>query len=242
MQEIKIVTLNMQKGWSFGKRKSTVNDIRKKIIESEASIVCLQEVMGSITNLGNQAQFEYLADGIWAHFAYGKNAIYSRGHHGNAILSQFPFDRYENVDISNHKLERRGALHGVIHWPDDPTRELHLITVHLDLTSWGRRRQVDRVCKWIEKNVGIDLPLILCGDFNDWGEQFSAVLSERLGLAEAFLGQYGSHAKTYPTVFPFLKLDRIYFRNLKLIEAKRLDESDWHNLSDHLGLMAKFSF
>ncbi len=36
------------------------------------------------------SQFAFLADEIWPHFAYGKNAIYSAGHHGNAILSKHP--------------------------------------------------------------------------------------------------------------------------------------------------------
>ena len=54
---------------------------------------------GSLQPTDATTQFEFLADSIWSHYAYGKNAIYQHGHHGNAILSELPFAISNNVDV-----------------------------------------------------------------------------------------------------------------------------------------------
>ena len=46
-----------------------------------------------------------------AHCAYGMNAVYQDGHHGNAIVSRHPIPIWENIDISHHPIESRGLLH-----------------------------------------------------------------------------------------------------------------------------------
>lgn len=237
---IKLLTLNIQKGWSIGKRRMTIEQIKKNLIASGANIVCLQEVVGAHHQLSHKPQFEYLADGIWQHYAYGKNAISSKGHHGNAILSELPFVKSENFDISNHKLERRGILYGVVNSPEAVGPDIHIMTVHLDLTPWGRLRQLEKLCQLIEEKVSHSEPLIVCGDFNDWSEELSAPLFEKVALKEAYFTVKGEHAKTFPTFLPILRLDRIYFRNLRVKSVKRLDAQPWHQLSDHLGLFVEF--
>ncbi len=239
-EKIKLVTLNIQKGWSLGKRKKTLSQIKNCIVDLGATVVCLQEVAGITPALEKQSQFEFLADGIWSHYAYGKNAVYSRGHHGNAILSKLPFVSYENYDISNHRLERRGILKGVMNLPNNRLRNLYVMTVHLDLTAWGRHRQIKKLCKMIEQSVPPQAPLIVCGDFNDWQEKLSSYIFERVGMSEAYKDKTGEHARTFPTFLPLLKLDRIYYRNLNLLQAYRLDSPKWHQLSDHLGLCVEF--
>ena len=53
-------------------------------------------------------QYEVLADGVWTQHAYGRNAVYPNGHHGNAVLSKFPIVHHENRDVSVGKHEQRG--------------------------------------------------------------------------------------------------------------------------------------
>jgi endonuclease/exonuclease/phosphatase family metal-dependent hydrolase len=239
--KIKLLTLNIHKGWSIGRLRFTIEQLKKNIVNSGANVVCLQEVVGEYPELTKKSQFEFLADGIWSHYAYGKNAIYSKGHYGNAILSELPFINYENVDISNYRLERRGILHGVISSPANSGQKIHIMTLHLDLTGWGRTRQLEKLCKLIDKKVGPKAPLIVCGDFNDWREKLTEYLNKRVGLEEAHFVNTCAHAKTYPTFFPLLKLDRIYFRNISVEKIFRLDAHEWHQVSDHLGLYAVFT-
>ena len=53
-QIIKFVTLNIQKGWSLGKRKKTLAQIKNCIGDLEATLVCLQEVVGISPELEKQ--------------------------------------------------------------------------------------------------------------------------------------------------------------------------------------------
>ncbi len=241
-RKIKVLTLNIHKGISFATRKFTLEKLRTNIRSVNADLVCLQEVVGQYPNLVRESQFEFLADQIWNHYAYGKNAIYSNGHHGNAILSRFPFIHQENVDISNHRLERRGILHGVVTVPEWGGIHLHIMTLHLDLSSWGRKCQLDKLCRLIQKNIPPNEPLIVCGDFNDWREYASTLLHNKVGLTEAYLSQTGRHANTFPAYMPVLKLDRLYVRGFEVENVSRLDSRPWHELSDHLALFAELKF
>ena len=63
----------------------------------QPDVIFLQEVLGHhevhkkrVNSWPEQSQFEYLAHELWPHFAYGKNAVYTDGHHGNAILESIP--------------------------------------------------------------------------------------------------------------------------------------------------------
>ena len=58
-----------------------------------------------------------MADALWPQFAYGRNAVYPHGHHGNAVLSKFPILRYENRDVSISGPEKRALLHCVLDVP-----------------------------------------------------------------------------------------------------------------------------
>lgn len=238
--KIKVLTLNIQKGWSLGRRRMTLDLLKKCLRDSGANIICLQEIVGANLDKNRQSQLEFLAEGIWPHYIYGQNVISSQGNHGNAILSLNPIIHFKNVDISNYRLEKRGILHVVIRVSDRPTVDIHVMTLHLDLTGWGRAQQLKKLSHLIKEEVPAHSPLIICGDFNDWREELSEPLFYGLGLQEAHLDQLGHHAKTFPTYIPILKLDRIYFRNLKVTEVKRLDAKTWHQLSDHLGMFAVF--
>jgi endonuclease/exonuclease/phosphatase family metal-dependent hydrolase len=247
------MTLNIHKGFSFFNRRSILEELKAGIRELGADIVCLQEVLGGHEIHAKRPQFEHLADSIWSHYAYGRNAVYTKGHHGNAILSQFPIESFENFDISNHRLERRGILHATILLPADlppgsqqippqAQKKLHVMTVHLDLLSIGRKRQLARLTELIRRRVLPGESLIVAGDFNDWSEEATDALLGGSGLEEAFLRVTGDHARTYPSQWPLLKLDRIYVRDLVVESAARVEGGAWSSLSDHLGLVADVRF
>lgn len=241
------MTYNIRKGLGASGRKSVLGSLREAIRKVEADIVFLQEVMGKSTRAGDPVakvkgdQLEYLADSVWTHYAYGQNAIYSEGHHGNAILSKFPFLKWENVDVSTNRLERRGLLHGVLHIPRQQM-DLHLICIHLNLFERGRRIQVKRIADRVREFVPRTGPLLIAGDFNDWRGQACVALRDALKVEEVSLSSMGRHAKTFPAWFPLLPLDRIYFRDLKLVNLDVQAQNHWRKLSDHQALLAEFRF
>jgi endonuclease/exonuclease/phosphatase family metal-dependent hydrolase len=211
-----------------------------------ADLIFLQEVQGEHKSKSeihpgwpDCSHFEHLADTVWPHFAYGKNAIYEGGHHGNAILSKFPIEEWKNFNISTNKYEQRGVLHARLKIPGIK-KQVDCMSLHLDLLKSGRKRQIESILKIIKENITSDGPLILGGDFNDWSQAISKEMEKNLSVKEAYKAIYGKYPRTYPSNFPILKLDRIYFRGGDVINAIVLKE--WKQASDHLALFAEFKF
>ena len=107
---IRIVTYNIHKGFSQFNQRMVLHELRDQLRGIHADLVFLQEVVGAHDlhaekheNWPEASQYEFLADSIWDDYAYGKNAVYPEGHHGNAILSRFPIVSWENVDVSAHR-------------------------------------------------------------------------------------------------------------------------------------------
>ncbi len=236
---LRIASWNIHKGFNRGNTRFLLDDMRQAIRLVDADIVFLQEVVGENRRHGDRVsnwvpeQFEFLADEVWPHYAYGKNAIYAHGHHGNAILSKYPFRSWSQYDISILPSSQRGLLHGVI------GNGVHLICVHMGLLGWERSYQAWCLSKFIDREVG-DAPLVLAGDFNDWRHRVDHTLTQRFGLVEAYREQHGRLATTWPARRPWLRMDRIYYRGLALVQAERLSGEPWSALSDHCALYAEF--
>lgn len=242
---LKILSYNIHKGFSLGNRRFVLERMREVLEIIDADFVFLQEVLGEhslhaekVPDWPEEPQFEYLADRLWPHYAYGKNAVYSSGHHGNAILSKHGFHRWENIDVSTNRLERRGLLHAVTRVPGC-REELHLICIHLDLRESGRRQQVQDLFTRIGEHVPQEAPLVIAGDFNDWRHRCGKMIDETLGLEEAHRKIHGNYARSFPSQFPLLRLDRIYYRGLDARAADALTGRPWSELSDHTPLFAE---
>ncbi|HUP90635.1 MAG TPA: endonuclease/exonuclease/phosphatase family protein [Solimonas sp.] len=242
---LKIMTLNTHKGFTSFNRKFILHELRDAVRTVSADIVFLQEVLGAhgghSARHGNwpaAPQYEFLADSIWPGVAYGRNAVYEHGHHGNAVLSKFPIVRQENHDISISGPERRGLLHCVLKIPQSGV-EIHAICVHLGLLGSHRRHQLEILCRLLA-DVPPEAPLVIAGDFNDWQVHANRIL-ERCGVSEAFVGVHGRPPRTFPARWPLLPLDRVYCRNLKVERADVLRMRPWSHLSDHAALTAEFA-
>lgn len=241
---IKVLTLNTHKGFTTFNRRFVLHELREAIRSVGADVVFLQEVLGDDSaarppgvNWPSVPQYEFLADTLWPHFSYGRNAAYPQGHHGNAVLSRFPILSFRNTDISIAGPERRGMLHCVLGLPGW-THNVHVICVHLGLVAKHRIQQVHLLCGLIG-NLPTDEPLILAGDFNDWQQHAGSILGRRAGLVEAFAATQGRPARTFPAWWPLLRLDRIYCRNATALNPQVLSRTPWSRLSDHAGLFAE---
>jgi endonuclease/exonuclease/phosphatase family metal-dependent hydrolase len=246
---LRILTYNIHKGFTSTNREFVLDRIRQSIRLIDADLVFLQEVLGHhesarshIRDWPTQRQFEFLAHEVWEHHAYGRNSVYTSGHHGNAILSKHPITRWENLDVSTYRLERRGLLHAVIQVPGGGARELHAVCLHLGLFEQGRRRQLGSLARRIQAMVPSGMPLVVAGDFNDWAENATPALERGLRLKEAYFELHGAHARTFPSWLPALKLDRIYLRDLRPLASRTLSGPPWTDLSDHAPLLAEASW
>jgi endonuclease/exonuclease/phosphatase family metal-dependent hydrolase len=244
---LRILTYNIHKGFNSTNRRFVLHAIKEALQNIDADIVFLQEIHGESTKPNNRfddwptsSQFEYLADSIWRHHAYGKNAVYRTGHHGNAILSKYPIVEWENIDVSLMRTASRSLLHAAIEAPGLP-QKLHLICVHLGLFNMEREMQLSTLAKRIDSHVPHHEPLIIAGDFNDWRGRAERHLTSELGVSEVFMQTHGGYARSFPAWMPVLTMDRIYSRGLDLSQCQQLHGQPWRKLSDHIPLMAEFA-
>lgn len=247
---LKVLSYNIHKGFDIGNRLFVLRDIKTALKEMNADILFLQEVQGDhsshkwkIDNWKTAAQFEYIADMVWDHHAYGKNAIYPQGHHGNAILSKFPIVKWHNHDLTLHKLEQRGLLHAEIDIPrmNGAKKKVHLFNTHINLLEAQRIRQVRMINEYVNKHTdgGIDSTLFV-GDFNDWTNKVTKLVLKEFGFKEIFNELYGRYPATFPSRLPILSLDRVFYKNLKPVLSMTLKDGIWRKLSDHLPVYAEF--
>ena len=228
---IRVLTYNIHKGMNATNTLEILASVKAAIDLVNAEVVFLQEVFGDHASI-THTQLEKLADKVWPHFAYGQNSVYTKGHHGNAILSKYPILSHENINISTNTMEKRGLLHSSIS-VEGVAMPVHLFCLHLSLFGTGRKKQFEKISARIAQSVPPDAPLIIGGDFNDWSESFTLFEDVHKVL-------HGRHAKTFPSFFPVLCLDRIYFRGMKPLQSEALTGEPWKRLSDHGALFAEF--
>lgn len=241
---LRIATFNIHKGFTHFNARFSLHLQREMLRKLHADIIFLQEVQDvhakhteRFAAWSTSGQMEFLADTVWHDYSYGKNSVYPAGHHGNALLSKFPIINTSNQDISAHKTEQRGMLHSEInipHW-DLP---LHAICVHLGLFAQWRRQQLLAVSAYIEEHVPSHSPLIIAGDFNDWGMRTGHGFAKNLGLQEVFEHHIGKPARSFPSWLPLLRLDRIYVRGFNVRHVEVHSGPQFVKLSDHAILSA----
>jgi endonuclease/exonuclease/phosphatase family metal-dependent hydrolase len=287
MSLLRVVSYNIHKGRSLSGRDSMA-DLRLGLHGLRPDLLFLQEVQGRNDRYGRlHAQHESLAAALHMDVAYGCNAIKSQSDHGNALLSRHSIVSFENQDISDHRLEQRGLLHGVIKVKE---HEVHCFVVHLGLFAGGRVRQIEVMAERIRRMVPDNAPMLIAGDFNDWKDRLAPLFVQQLGVYEVFanaprtqgvmpklresmhqlrgvwrgdtpleiraglfrreaqrknqLSMEGAYSptpppRTFPSAFPWLRLDRIYQRGFAVRNARVLRGRPWSQLSDHAPIFAE---
>lgn len=236
--ELTVITFNIHKGKHPLLSRETLDPIRDFLVTHSVDVVFLQEAIGADPKRDLFDQVAYLAEGLSSQFCYGKNFIAEQYHHGNAILSRYPIVRHHNTDLSSNRYERRGLLEADIDLPHG--KKLKAFCCHLNLLRESRRKQIAKVAETIEKGIeGHPGPVFAGGDFNDWQRDANSIFFEH-GWKEVGMEGDRQHFLTYPSYWPRMALDRIYYRAAALVEAQTLPYGDFGFLSDHLPILAKF--
>lgn len=244
---IRVLTVNTHKGFTQFNRRFVLRELRDAVRGVNADLVFLQEVQGahvhrsqSVAGWPEVPHYEFLADQIWPQFAYGRNAAYAHGDHGNALLSKYPIVADCNHDASVGSQEARGLLHCTLDVPGTPL-PVHAICVHLGLLEGHRRDQLALLSRVIKEQVPGDATLVVAGDFNDWRDRAGTLMARNKGLQEVFAQAHGRSARTFPARWPLLRLDRIYVRNARAHAPIPLPLRPWSRLSDHAPLAAELT-
>lgn len=239
---LRIATWNIHKGvQGIGPvRRLEIHNIGHAIEQFDADLVCLQEVR--FANRREQRRFVRWPELPQAEFlapegyepTYRTNAVTRHGEHGNALLSRWPVVSHRHEDISDHRFEQRGLLHTEVELDG---RQVHVLVVHLGLVPGSRERQVAYLKAYIAREIPPQRPVILAGDFNDWGSRLSRL------LVQAGLHEFeGRRTPTYPSRLPLTQLDHVYARGLRPVSAFVPQGRIWRQMSDHLPLVAEFTW
>ena len=245
---LRVATYNIHKGVrGVGPRKRLeIHNLGLAIEALDADLVALQEVCSfhhrearrfQRTSFGwpDEPQADFLAPEGYA-VAYRTNAVTRNGEHGNALLSRWPLGDIVHQDVSDHRFEQRGLLHVPVQWND---RVVHAIVAHLGLMHAGRVRQVERIAAFVAAEVPAAEPLVIAGDFNDWGEKLDAPMRE-MGLERATARPPATRQpRTFPSRAPVFSLDRIYTRGFECRALLVPRGPAWARMSDHLPLLAE---
>lgn len=240
MTLLRIATYNIHKGvQGMGPgRRLEIHNLGHAVEQLDADIVCLQEVRKLhrreeryFTRWPELPQAEFLCpEGYYA--VYQTNAKTKHGEHGNALLSRWPVVTQGHEDMSDHRFEQRGLLHVEL---QVRRRMVHVVVLHLGLIAGSRARQVEQMVRFIEREIPRTAPVVVAGDFNDWGGKLRPLMN-----GHGFQDFVAERALTYPSRLPITQLDYVYARGLKPVGMQIPRGRIWWRMSDHLPLIAEF--
>lgn len=241
MNLLRVATYNIHKGvQGLGpRRRLEIHNLGHAVEQLDADIVCLQEVrrvhrreQAYFTHWPALPQADFLApEGYEA--VYRTNAFTRHGEHGNAMLSRWPVSAHQHEDMSDHRFEQRGLLHAEVLVLG---RTIHVVVVHLGLIRASRTRQVKQLQAFIAREIPATAPLIVAGDFNDWGNRVGTALAQSQLVCFS-----GITSPTFPSRLPLVQLDYIYARGLVPLGVQVPRGRIWGQMSDHLPLIAEFA-
>ena len=240
MKTLRVATYNIHKGvQGIGPRKRLeIHNLGHAVEQLDADIICLQEVRKEhrgharqFKNWPAMGQAEFLAP-MGYEAIYQSNALTRHGEHGNALLSRWPVLTHQHEDMSDHRFEQRGLLHVEVLVNG---LAMHVVVIHLGLLRASRARQIQQLVRFVEREIPVNAPLLVAGDFNDWGT------SVRQALSQAGLHAFQEkRAATFPSRLPLVQLDYVFARGLKPVSVEVPRGPIWTRMSDHLPLIAEF--
>jgi endonuclease/exonuclease/phosphatase family metal-dependent hydrolase len=240
MTRVRLATYNIHKGvQGVGpSRRLEIHNLGHAVEQFDADIVCLQEVRkmhrreaAYFAQWPQQAQADFLAPEGY-HVVYRTNAITRHGEHGNAVLSCWPVLTHQHEDMSDHRFEQRGLLHAEV---EVDGHSVHVVVVHLGLIRASRVRQLAQLAQFIAREIPPQAPLLVAGDFNDWGALISRPLAS-VGLRSCS----SAVTPTFPSRMPLVQFDHVYARGLVAVSQHVPKGRIWWRMSDHLPLIAEF--
>jgi endonuclease/exonuclease/phosphatase family metal-dependent hydrolase len=238
MKRIRVVTYNIHKARGLDQRVK-IERIARILRDIAADIIALQEVVNIEGRRREEHQARFIAEELGFQYQIGENRRLRGGAYGNVTLSRFPISFARNYDLTQHGREERGCLRTDV--LIDAMHSLHIYNVHLGTAFRERRYQAHRmVAHEILKGEGLKGPRIILGDFNEWIAGLASRVLHSHFQSIRIQPLFG-RSRSYPGLFPFLHLDRIYFdRQLDLQGVQSLRNLRTLIASDHVPIVADF--
>ncbi len=230
---VKVISYNLHKGRCRRNRSDILDEAARALAARTPDVLVCQEVFHGLEHGLLQSHFITQQLGDDHDHAFGPNAFYRQGCHGNATFARLPIGHRENRDITESFFERRGILRTTLH---ADAGDFDVLNTHFSLTGRQRRKQWQKLRECLPEDPL--RPVVAAGDFND----FYGTLDRRIRnsglLASAMWELSPRDRRTFPSHRPLFGLDRIYFRGFELENVRVLRGDPWSELSDHLPIEA----
>jgi len=227
----------MHKGFGGSDRRYRLDRIIDVLRDTEADLICLQEVDQNVDRTNHDDQPRILVERLKASaFVYQLNVPCHKGGYGNLIVSRWPILSQEHVCLRMGWWKPRGAQLVVVNTPQGP---LHLVNWHLGLRERERLWQARELLHHPAFTRSEHLPTLVTGDFNDWRHTLET---------HAFARHHFHHAtgptrhfRSFPSFMALMSLDKLFHRgNVKIDEANIVRNWLTKKASDHLPLVVDF--
>ena len=194
----------------------------------DADILALQEVDTRRQLAGELNARELFDRTVANHSVFATTICDAAGEYGHMLMSRFPIVQAEIHELPGVGKEPRKLIHGQVRTDRGP---LDVFAAHLGFRRREQARQAQAVARLMGK---AEHPAVLFGDLN---ERF-----RRGAVFRALNPRFKSAPRraTFPSPWPILPLDQIWFRGLSLVRSRICRESG--GLSDHLPVTADLSF
>lgn len=236
---IRVMTYNIHHGEGIDS-VIDISRIAQIILDEKIDIVCLQEVDKKVERTNRIDIPKLLAEQTGMNYSFRKNINYQGGEYGNCTLSKFTIVSDTNIHFTMlREGEQRGLLQTVIAFEGF---RIVVMNTHLDYRSDDSERILSAE-KIIEeaKNYS-DMPIIICGDFNDIPESRTHLkMLEKFSDVAKLLD---NNDFTYPTEKPDKRIDYIFINDIeghkkrtKIVPQKIFTQESI--ASDHLPVIAE---
>ena len=229
-----VATYNIHKGLSLFNRRLVIHELRDRLRLLGADIVFLQEVQGTCERKAARheewpvaPQYEFLADTVWGDFAYGRNAVYDHGHHGNAISRAIRSSTGTTRTCPRHGSRSAGSC--TAKWRSRAGTRRFIAWRPPRLTSRGRSCRSSGCASASSVSFPRTRPIV-AGDFNDWHWRHKATheLAHRSTCTSLRAGERTAGAQL-PAMLPVFRLDRIY----GAVSREPRSRAPWPGLGPH---------
>jgi endonuclease/exonuclease/phosphatase family metal-dependent hydrolase len=156
---LRVMTYNIHQGLNADIYMD-LEEIAGVIEDQDADIIGLNEVNRGRANNGYTDTLAFISHRLHMPYVYGANFV--DGQYGNAVLSRYPIDAWENRHYAANTTEVRGLLHAVIDL--GAGREVNFFSTHLDHIGGSQNARAAQVLEAVDI-IGSERT-IFSGDLN----------------------------------------------------------------------------